>query len=229
MNDMWRNVIKRMIRPIVKPLLRRSTRDLTDDDVWARTEESIPFKQFGAANVHDWPWYLEGASKVEVASPKEIVDWLRGCRYVGDSILFNEKDFWQHPVTFENMRKGDCEDHALWAWRKLKELGIPAEFVCGRGGPRDAAGTHGHAWVHLDLGGQRCLMETVADSRHCMTFPLDEVRRQYCPAMSVDTDLKTYRYGGFGEYLRLELEGDEKMDKIEKDLAKAVDAASTSK
>ncbi|MFC1453068.1 hypothetical protein ACFLSJ_06945 [Verrucomicrobiota bacterium] len=71
---MWRNVIKKVIRPIAKPLLRRSTRNLSDDDVWTRTEEHIPFKQFGAANLHDWPWYLEGKSTVEVTSPKESTD-----------------------------------------------------------------------------------------------------------------------------------------------------------
>ena len=58
-------------------------------------------------SVHDWDWYLEGQSTVEVSSPKEIVDWLRCCKYMGDTILFHERDFWQHPVTFENMRKGD--------------------------------------------------------------------------------------------------------------------------
>ena len=125
---------------------------------------------------------------------------------MGDSILFNEKDFWQHPVTFENLRKGDCEDHALWAWRKLKELGIPAEFVCGRSGPANAKGNHAHAWVHLELSGQPCLMETVADPQHRMTYQLDEIRRNYCPAFSVDTNLNTYRYGGFLEYVRLQME-----------------------
>jgi hypothetical protein len=109
-------------------------------------------------------------------------------------------------VTFENLRKGDCEDHALWAWRKLKKLGIPAEFVCGRSGPADAKGNHGHAWIHLELNGEPYLMETVADSRRPMTFPLADVRRNYCPALSVDTNLDTYCYGGFKEFLRLQIE-----------------------
>src|SRR5690348_3236184 len=46
------------------------------------------------------------------------------CEYVRDPV--HERDFWQHPKTFEQLRKGDCEDHALWAWRKLTELGISA-------------------------------------------------------------------------------------------------------
>lgn len=193
---------------MLKPFLRQATRHLTDDDVWSKKKEKISYKAFGPGSLHDWNWYLEGHSTVKVKSAKEIVDWLRDCTYVGDSILFNEKDFWQHPVTFENLRKGDCEDHALWAWRKLKELGIPAELVFGRSGPASAKGSHGHVWIHLELSGQQCLMETVADKQHRMTFPLDEVRRSYCPAMSVDTDFNTYRYGGYLEFARLQIESE---------------------
>lgn len=198
--------MNKAIKAVLKPFLRQATKNLTDAEVWSRTKENIPYKAFGMGSRHEWSWYLEGRSTVEIKSAKEIVDWLRGCSYVGDSVLFNEKDFWQHPVTFENLRKGDCEDHALWAWRKLKELGIPAEFVCGRSGPASAKGNYAHAWIHLELSGQPCLMETVADSQHQMTFPIDEVRRNYCPAFSVDTDLNTYRYGGFLEFVRLQME-----------------------
>ncbi len=198
--------MNKALRKAITPFLRYATKNLTDEDVWSRNKESIPYQAFGAGSHHDWSWYLEGRSTVDVKSAKEIVDWLRGCSYVGDAVLFNERDFWQHPVTFENLRKGDCEDHALWAWRKLKEIGIPAEFVCGRSGPATAKGNHAHAWVHLELNGQQCLMETVADPQHRMTFPLDEVRKNYCPAFSVDTDLNTYRYGGFLEFVRLQVE-----------------------
>jgi hypothetical protein len=201
--------MNKTLKSVFKPFLRHATKNLTDEDIWRKTKHNLPKEAYGQGNQHDWDWYLEGHSTVKVKSAKEIVDWLRGCEYVGDIALFNEEDFWQHPVTFENLRKGDCEDHALWAWRKLKELGIPAEFVCGRSGPASSRGNHAHAWVHLELSGQQCLMETVADKQHRMTFPLDEVRRNYCPAFSVDTNLKTYRYGGFMEFARLQLESEE--------------------
>ena len=201
--------MNKAFKTALKPFLRYATKNLTDADVWSKAKEKIPHESFGVGSRHEWGWYLEGRSTVEVKSAKEIVDWLRGCRYVGDRVLFNEKDFWQHPVTFENLRKGDCEDHALWAWRKLKELGIPAEFVCGRSGPASAKGNHAHAWVHLELSGQQYLMETVANKQQPMTFPLDEVRKNYCPAFSVDTDLNIYRYGGFMEFVRLQLETEE--------------------
>ena len=198
--------MNKAVKHVLKPLLRLATKNITPEDVWKKTKHDLPKEAFGLANLHDWEWYLEGRSTVEVKSAKDIVDWLRGCKYVGDRVLFNEPDFWQHPVTFENLRKGDCEDHALWAWRKLKELGIPAEFVCGRCGPASAKGNHAHAWVHVELSGQPYLMETVANSMRQMTFPLEEVKTRYCPALSVDTDLNTYRYGGFLEFVRLQIE-----------------------
>jgi hypothetical protein len=202
--------MNKAIKTVLKPILRHATKDLTDDDVWSKQRHKLAKEVFGMGNHHGWDWYLEGRSRVKVKSAKEIVDWLRDCEYVGDLALFNEKDFWQHTVTFEELRKGDCEDHALWAWRKLKELGIPAEFVVGRSGPATARGNHAHAWIQLELSGQPCLMETVANKRQQMTFPLDDVRRKYCPAYSVDTNLITYRYGGHIEFARLQLESEEK-------------------
>src|SRR5205085_1473130 len=66
-------------------------------------------------------WYFEGQSAVTVGSVDDVCEWLLECEYVHDPELFHEPDFWQHPRTFERLRKGDCEDHALWAWRKLVE------------------------------------------------------------------------------------------------------------
>lgn len=57
---MFRNFIKKIVCSITKPILRYNTRNLTDEDVWSRTEESISFKSFGEGSRHDWPWYLEG-------------------------------------------------------------------------------------------------------------------------------------------------------------------------
>ena len=79
---------------------------------------------------------------------------LKACQYAEDKTLFDKADFWQHPVDFEQKRQGDCEDFSLWAWRKLCEMGINAEFVTGeerKGG--------GHAWVTFELDGQEFLLE----------------------------------------------------------------------
>jgi predicted transglutaminase-like cysteine proteinase len=41
---------------------------------------------------------------------------------------FNRSHEREHPGAFERRRRGDCEDFALWAWRKLAEVGVDAEF-----------------------------------------------------------------------------------------------------
>lgn len=200
-----KKLLRTCLRPILMPFLNRATRDIQPEDVWSRKEKDIPFFQFGPGSLHEWRWYFQGRSTVKIQTPSEIVRWLRGCSYVGDRLLFQEEDFWQHPLTFEQLRKGDCEDHALWAWRKLSELGVPAEFVIGRCGSRDATDAQAHAWVQLELNGEPYLMETVAGTRQPMTFPLADVQKSYCPAYAVDSEFKTYEYGGLVEFLRLSL------------------------
>jgi len=203
--------VKRILWPLAKPLLRLVARAVpSPDDPWQKEEAKIRPRRFGPGNIHDWPWYMGDKSTVEVKSLKDIVDWLRKCKYVGDRVQFHEPDYWQHPIAFETTRRGDCEDHALWAWRKLKELGIPAEFVCGRGGPMTAKDNVWHAWVMTTLDDQLYLMETTAKARQEMTLPFAEVKQRYCPAFSVDTQFKTYRYAGRIECVKLELESDQK-------------------
>ncbi|HXW05204.1 MAG TPA: hypothetical protein VD833_08230 [Vicinamibacterales bacterium] len=77
-------------------------------------------------------WYYEGQRTVQVGTVDDVCRWLAECQYLSDDELFNETDFWQHPRTFENLCKGDCEDHALWAWTKLVEFGHQAELFVGQ-------------------------------------------------------------------------------------------------
>ena len=107
------------------------------------------------------------AQSVPVQSIDDIVAWLQSCEYVTDLDLFHERDFWQHPGTFERLRRGDCEDFALWAWRKLAEVGIDAEFCVGRvicDDARSIASTPG--WSIASTGPRFCSSrprEPVAD------------------------------------------------------------------
>ena len=87
---------------------------------------------FGPGSRCDFSHYFEGESHVPVSSIDDIVKWLTSCEYVTDLALFHEQDVWQHPAAFEQLRRGDCEDFALWAWRKLAEVGVEAEFYVGR-------------------------------------------------------------------------------------------------
>ena len=92
---------------------------------WSRQAAHIPHHSFAKGSLNKFRWYLEGNSQVVVSSLEDVCHWLKTCQYAQDEVLFNQSDHWQHPSQFEQTRQGDCEDHALWAWRKLGELGIP--------------------------------------------------------------------------------------------------------
>lgn len=135
-------------------------------------------------------------------SVDEIVDWLLGCEYASDEALFGKPDHWQHPTTFERLRRGDCEDHALWAWRKLLELGIDAEFIVGRQLYHDAevpATKGGHAWVLFRKDGETFLLEAVATASSRIVEPLAKVAHMYRPEYGVGRNLKTFSFAGMAE------------------------------
>ncbi len=154
---------------------------------------------------------------VRVESVEEICRWLSKCRYARDKTVFNENDFWQHPVTFETTRTGDCEDHALWAWRKLVELGHNAEFV--RGCYFDGRDLHrtAHAAVIFTQNGKRYFMDAVAKkSRAQMVMPISCAHALFCPEYSVDSFFKTHRYAGATLILQRRLrDGSEKEETIQ--------------
>ena len=162
-------------------------------DPWERLH-AVDARQAGIGSLHEFTWYLEGDSSVHVASVEELCDWLLGCEYACDRELFNEDDFWQHPSTFERLRCGDCEDHAIWAWRKLRELGIDAELMFGIW--RRAEDGGGHAWVRFVDGGEEYVLESVGASSGRMLHRFDDVRDQYLPHMGVDRECRVFAYGG---------------------------------
>jgi predicted transglutaminase-like cysteine proteinase len=134
---------------------------------------------------------------VTVTSVREICNWLRGCTYVHDHILFGEPDRLQTPAEFEARRRGDCEDHALWAWRKLHELGFSTELVVGRWLIGPEAENH-HVWViFTEHDGRRMLLEATTKWWGRMPVPLADVGHEYLPFYSIDGDLHTFTYGGY--------------------------------
>ena len=86
---------------------------------YEKEAEQLHHTQFGAGSRRPFAHYLNGDSRVRVHSIDDICRWLQQCQYVSDSDQFKQRDVWQHPGEFETRKKGDCEDHALWAWRKL--------------------------------------------------------------------------------------------------------------
>ena len=90
-------------------------------------------------NTHPWNRYFNRSLRFQAASIQEIATFLRGCEYRRDRQTRSQRDFWEPPDVFEKRKRGDCEDHALWAWRQLTDLGHRSRFVL----------SEGHAWVQL--------------------------------------------------------------------------------
>jgi len=188
-------LLLRLVAPIVRLVARRRL-----DDPWARYDYRAPLSAYGGGNRHEFAWYLEGESAVSASSLAEVQGWLVECEYVHDQVLFNEQDFWQHPRTFEQVRRGDCEDHALWAWRKLIELGMDADLVAGSvlRGATDVPdrGAGGHVWVNLRRDGETFVFETVAKTKEHMLRPLATVRDRYRPEFGVDREGRRFAFNG---------------------------------
>ncbi len=165
-------------------------------DPWERMPFDVEHHSFGMASVHDFSTYLAGTSSVPAQSIDDICHWLRSCQAVDDQTLFQSQDHWQHPVAFEQLRRGDCEDHALWAWRKLRELGLHTHFVAG------VWGSVAHAWTLFEHHGTVYVLESTAKTTP-LYQPLHAVRHQYCPALAVDERLRTFVYQGYPRYLSL--------------------------
>ena len=126
--------------------------------------------------------YVSQPLQVQCRSLEDLRQFLRTCRAVSDEEQFGREDYWMPPEEFENARKGDCEDFAIYAWRQLLEMGYRARFVAGviR---EDAAG---HAWVTFEDRGRHFLLEP-QERFLGLHFPrLDTL--QYKPMISVEWD-----------------------------------------
>jgi Bacterial transglutaminase-like cysteine proteinase BTLCP len=88
----------------------------------------------------------------------DIRRFLAGCKYVSDEEQFGKRDYWQPPELFEESKKGDCEDFALWAWRQLLHMNYPARFALGSASRYG----DGHAWVTFQRDGKTYLLEPLS-------------------------------------------------------------------
>lgn len=166
------------------------------DDPWAVAPSfAINPGRLGPGSTRPFSWYFEGTSTVKAGNIDDVLQWLAGCTYTRDMDLFHEPDYWQHPTTFEQLRRGDCEDHALWAWRKLVELGVRADFYVGEWKPDPTRSGH-HAWVVFQRDNVDYLLEPVAKSGSLQVRPLEEVRSEYRPHYSVDASRRVQARAG---------------------------------
>jgi hypothetical protein len=166
------------------------------DSAWQRVPMEVPPTAFGPGSRWQFAHYFEGESGVPVTSIDDIVAWLGTCEYASDAELFHEPDLWQQPCAFEQLQRGDCEDFALWAWRKLIEIGLEAEFFVGRVICDEPAIDRQHAWVVYRSGRDAYLFEPAARDRQLMIRPLEAVRDEYVPHFAVDRRFATSAFVG---------------------------------
>lgn len=193
--------MQRLWHWLTRPLARNLVVRLRVDDPWEPLSQ-VRFGALGPGSTRPFAWYHQGQSTVTVTSIADICEWLCTCRYASDRALFQEPDFWQHPVTFEQLKRGDCEDHALWAWRKLLELGIDARFVVGSWRPKPDAEWGVHAWVEYTRDRELFHLETIRNHREVMSQPLAAVRELYAPHYTVDKSFQPRVHAGLILYHR---------------------------
>jgi len=175
-------------------------------DPWQRFDLEPPLRAFGPG-AEEFRQYLERETHVAATTPQAIGEYLLACHYAEDVHLLDEHDAWLHPATFELLRAGDCEDFALWAWRKLLEAGYDAVFVVGmRCIPETPRGRH--AWVMFRDGKDEFLLDGVERTLPRMVRPLHEVRESYEPQVGVAAAARRFVYAGlyreaWGRALRL--------------------------
>lgn len=185
------------LQQLLSALTRWTGRLGAAESPWERVAMPVPVGVFGPGSRRQFADYLEGESRVRVESIDDIVTWLQSCEYMSDADQFHERDVWQHPGAFEQVRRGDCEDFALWTWRKLGEIGIEAEFYVGRyrcGG--EPAPDRQHAWVVYRVEGDDFLFEPAAASRERMIRPLADAMHEYVPHFAVNCHFGTIAFVG---------------------------------
>ena len=185
------------LRRLLSAFMRFGARLAGRESAWERVPMRVPARLFGPGSEQPFAQYFEGESGVPVESIDDIVAWLQSCEYVTDLEQFNQRDFWQHPRAFEQLRRGDCEDFALWAWRKLAEVGIDAEFCVGRViCASQPEVDRQHAWVVYRVDGTTFLFEPAARTPSRMIRLLEDAMGEYVPHFAVNHRFDTNAFVG---------------------------------
>ena len=190
-----------LIAPVRRAFHQLRLRLFPVRDPWVRLPYEAPLVMYGEGARHGFDWVFEGESEVVVASFEDVLAWLADCRYETDTSLFQESDYWQHPRTFEQLRRGDCEDFALWAWRKMVELRMDAELVIGRRVPPGAENSR-HAWIVFRDGGDEYVFEPVMRDRGVAVRHVTSVRGEYIPEFGVTRGRQRFYFAGYAYFLQ---------------------------
>jgi hypothetical protein len=184
-----------LIERIIVIATGRPSRRAARRDPWRPLPLEPPLHAFGPGSTREFRDYLEGESTVVVAAIADVVDFVARCRYATDRDLHGEVDAWLHPATLELVRCGDCEDFALWAWRKLVGLGYDARFVVGLRHRGDGTAER-HAWVTFHDGGSDYVFDAVERGHERVVRPVTELGGEYEPQVGVDRHGTRYAYAG---------------------------------
>lgn len=165
--------------PIAPSLLQAKVRD----DPRVRAYD----RRMGRGLARDFELYLK-AKLAPRTGWREVGAFLTACLYARDDAVQERRDVWMHPEDFERRRRGDCEDHALWAWVQLARIGWDVRFTVGkhRGG--------GHAWLTTYRGAQVRLVEATAKVPGELLLEAAACG-EYDPVWSVDAGLRFYVHG----------------------------------
>jgi hypothetical protein len=166
-------------------------------DPWHRVEIPVDFRLLARGAPASFLAFFERECPLRLPNLEAVCDWLHACRFDSDRSQFGVSEHWQHPADFEARRCGDCEDHALWAWRKLVGLGLDAEFVMGRCNPAPETRWCNHAWLHVHIGPKLVILETTATRRQAMIVPWDQARHSHLPTASIDHEFRTYAFANY--------------------------------
>lgn len=128
--------------------------------------------------------YLEAALRPH-ATWESVRDFLTGCLYSKDDAEHRRRDVWLHPEDFERNLKGDCEDHALWAWVQLARLKWDVRFTVG------IWDGIGHAWVTV-FRREKVLVLEATEKRADRVLFAPTAKALYEPVWSVDPGLRFY-------------------------------------
>lgn len=190
-----------LLSPVRAALHRLRLRLFPVRDPWKRLPYEAPLSAFGDGARHGFDWVFEGESAIAVSTFDDVIEWLAGCAYVSDAHLFQEADFWQHPRTFEQLRRGDCEDFALWAWRKMVELRMDADLVIGRRVPPRTADSR-HAWILFRQGGAEFVFEPACADRALAVRAVAAVHDAYIPEFGVTAARQRFLFAGYAYFLQ---------------------------
>lgn len=175
---------------------------MTIGDPYETMSMPIPRARLGAPHKRAFEDYLAGSSHVAVHSLADVETFLRGCAYVSHPT--RTADWTTLASQFERQRSGNCLDHSLWAWRKLRELGQSAELVVGVADPNRVPLVR-HAWVVFRQNEQRVVLETITkDAERPMVQGIRPHVDYYWPEIGVSRDGQPFGYTGMIRFFKVQ-------------------------